>query len=56
MRFLNTVMRAMIELLRSFFVILEEGSLNRAAVRLRVTQPSLSRRMQTLETEIGGPL
>jgi len=46
----------MIELLRSFFVVLEEGSLNRAATHLHVTQPSLTRRMQALETEIGGKL
>lgn len=46
----------MIDLLRAFFVVLEEGSLNRAATRLHVTQPSLSRQMQALEHEIGGPL
>lgn len=46
----------MIELLRSFLVVVEEGSLNRAAVRLHVSQPSITRRMQSLETEIGGPL
>ncbi|HEY5893930.1 MAG TPA: LysR family transcriptional regulator [Chthoniobacterales bacterium] len=46
----------MIELLRSFFIVLEEGSLNRAATRLHITQPSLTRQMQSLENEIGGPL
>ena len=46
----------MIDLLRSFLVVLEEGSLNRAATRLHVSQPSLTRRMQALEAEIGGPL
>jgi DNA-binding transcriptional LysR family regulator len=46
----------MIELFRSFIVVLEEGSLNRASSRLHVTQPSLTRQMQALETEIGGPL
>lgn len=55
MRFMH-IMILMIELLRSFFVILEEGSLNRAAIHLHVTQPSLTRRMQALETEIGGQL
>ena len=45
-----------IDQLRSFFVILEEGSLNRAAARLHVTQPSLTRRMQALEAELGGLL
>lgn len=46
----------MIERLRAFFVVLEEGSLNRAARRLHLTQPSLTRQMQSLENEIGGPL
>ncbi|HEY5751849.1 MAG TPA: LysR family transcriptional regulator [Chthoniobacterales bacterium] len=46
----------MIELLRSFFIVLEEGSLNRAATRLHITQPSLTRQMQSLESELGGPL
>jgi len=46
----------MIELLRSFSVVLEEGSLNRASARLHVTQPSLTRRMQALESEVGGKL
>lgn len=46
----------MIELLRAFFIVVEEGSLNRAAARLHLTQPSLSRQMQALETEIGGAL
>jgi DNA-binding transcriptional LysR family regulator len=42
--------------LRAFLVALEEGSLNRAAVRLRVSQSALSRQMQALENEIGGAL
>lgn len=46
----------MIELFKAFLVVLEEGSLNRAATRLHVSQPSLSRQMQTLEQELGGPL
>lgn len=46
----------MLERLRSFLVVSEEGSLNRAAARLRLTQPSLTRQMQALEQEIGGPL
>lgn len=45
-----------IDLLRTFFVVLEEGSLNRAAKRLHVSQPSLTRLMQALEAELGGPL
>jgi DNA-binding transcriptional LysR family regulator len=39
-----------------FLVALEEGSLNRAAARMRLSQSALSRQMQNLETEIGGPL
>jgi DNA-binding transcriptional LysR family regulator len=42
--------------LRAFLVALEEGSLNRAAVRMRMSQSALSRQMQALEAEIGGPL
>jgi DNA-binding transcriptional LysR family regulator len=42
--------------LRAFLVALEEGSLNRAAVRLRMSQSALSRQMQALEAEIGGAL
>jgi DNA-binding transcriptional LysR family regulator len=45
-----------IDLLRSFFAIIEQGSLNKAADRLRVSQSTLTRQMQTLEQEIGGPL
>lgn len=55
MRFPDTL-HPMIELLRTFVIVLEEGSLNRASTRLQVSQPSLSRRMQLLEAEIGGPL
>jgi DNA-binding transcriptional LysR family regulator len=42
--------------LRAFLVALEEGSLNRAAVRLRTSQSALSRQMQALENEVGGAL
>jgi molybdenum-dependent DNA-binding transcriptional regulator ModE len=43
-------------LLRAFLVALEEGSLNRAAIRLRMSQSALSRQMQALENEVGGAL
>ena len=46
----------MLELFRSFLVVLREGSLNRAAAALHVTQPSLTRQMQSLEAQIGAPL
>ena len=47
---------AVLAQLRAFLVIMEEGSLNRAAVRLRVSQSTLSRQMQALEADIGGAL
>jgi hypothetical protein len=43
-----------LEEFRSFLVILEEGSLRRAAERLHVSQPSLTRQMQLLEHDLGG--
>ena len=46
----------MLAQMRVFLVALEEGSLNRAAARLRMSQSALSRQMQALESEIGGPL
>jgi DNA-binding transcriptional LysR family regulator len=42
-----------LDLLRTFLVILEEGSLNRAATRLHLGQSSLSRQIATLEHEVG---
>jgi DNA-binding transcriptional LysR family regulator len=42
--------------LRAFLVALEEGSLNRAAIRLRMSQSALSRQMQAIENEVGGAL
>ncbi len=46
----------MIDRIRAFFAVVEEGSVNRAAVRLRITQPALSRQMKSLEHEVGGKL
>lgn len=46
----------MIDRIRALLTVLNEGSVNRAAVRLRITQPALSRQMQSLENEIGGKL
>ncbi len=45
-----------LDLLRSFFAIVEQGSLNKAAERLRVSQSTLTRQMQSLEQETGGAL
>ncbi len=46
----------MIERLRTFLAVLEEGSVNRASRRLGVPQPTLSRQIQALEAEVGGSL
>ncbi|MFH1497683.1 MAG: LysR substrate-binding domain-containing protein, partial [Verrucomicrobiota bacterium] len=45
-----------LDLLRSFFAIVECGSLNKAAERQRVSQSTLTRQMQALEQEVGGAL
>lgn len=45
-----------LDLLRSFFLVAELGSLSRAAERLRVSQSTLTRQMHALEQEIGGRL
>lgn len=45
-----------LDLLRSFFAIAEFGSMSRAAEQLHVSQSTLTRQMQTLETEVGGQL
>src|SRR5260221_11537924 len=46
----------MLEQVRSFLTVVEEGSLHRAAVRLRISPSALSRQMQALEHELGGRL
>lgn len=46
----------MIDRIKALLAVIEEGSVNRAAVRLRITQPALSRQMQALENELGGRL
>lgn len=50
------ILRVMIERIRALLTVIDEGSVNRAAVRLRITQPALSRQMNALENEIGGKL
>ncbi|MCB1064272.1 MAG: LysR family transcriptional regulator [Verrucomicrobiae bacterium] len=46
----------MLDRIRSILVIMEEGSINRAAARLGVSQPTLTRQLQSLEMEIGASL
>ncbi len=48
--------RVNLDLLRSFFAISEFGSLSKAAEQLHVSQSTLTRQVQALETEIGGQL
>ncbi|KUJ68740.1 LysR family transcriptional regulator [Streptomyces albus subsp. albus] len=43
-------------LLRSFVAVAEEGSLTRAAERLYVSQPALTKQIQQLESRLGVPL
>lgn len=46
----------MIDRIRALLTVIEEGSVNCAAARLRITQPALSRQMKALEHEVGGRL
>lgn len=45
-----------LDLFRSFTAMVEQGSLNQAAVRLHVSQSTLTRQLRALEHIIGGPL
>src|SRR6266436_2310802 len=45
---------SVIEKLRLFLVILEEGSLRRAAERLHISQSAITRQIQLLEHDLGG--
>ena len=47
---------SMIDRIRSFLAVLEDGSVNKAALRLGMTQPTVSRHIQSLEQELGGSL
>ena len=46
----------MLPQIRAFLVVCAEGSINRAAERLHLSQSALSRQIQGLEHEMGGPL
>jgi DNA-binding transcriptional LysR family regulator len=43
-----------LEKIRLFLVVVEEGSLRRAADRLRISQSAVTRQMQSLELDLGG--
>ncbi len=45
-----------LEHLHSFFAIVRAGSLNKAAEQLRVSQSTLTRQVQALESDVGGAL
>ena len=45
-----------LSVLRYFITIAEEGSISKAAEKLMITQPTLSRQLKDLEQELGEPL
>ena len=53
---LSAVSGDRIELMQTFVRIVEAGSLSAAATQLGTTQPTISRRLQTLERSLGLPL
>ena len=45
-----------LRVLRYFITITEEGSISKAAEKLMITHPTLSRQLKDLEQELGEPL
>ena len=45
-----------LRVLRYFITIAEEGSISKAAEKLMITQPTLSRQLKDLGQELGEPL
>src|SRR4029077_12497036 len=49
-------MRANLGHLRTFVAVVDAGGVHRAAVQLHLSQPAVSRQIQSLESELGVPL